>query len=259
MEDYAIANILWPERNRLLAALPEYDRRKIFPELELVPLPTGKVLYDAGDALKHAYFPVSSMVSTVYVMENGASTEVAATGRDGMVGLPLFMGGRKAQNRAVATLGGYAYRLAEDRISKDSVHSSRLQEILLRYAQALLTQMAQIAVCNRHHSLEQQLCRWLLMSLERFPSSIIPITHETISNMLGVRREGVTVAAGRLQSVGAISYKRGRIVVLDTRLLQAQACECHRTIRQEFNRLLPLPEEQAVVLHDTGITLKQYA
>ena len=202
-------------------------------------MPLGHVLYESGKTLKHVYFPTDSIVSLLYVMEDGASAEIAVVGNEGMVGVALFMGGETTPNRAVIQSAGHAYRLAGALLKREFKRSGALQDVLLRYTQALLTQMAQTAVCNRHHSVEQQLCRWLLLSLDRLSSNIVNMTQELISNMLGVRREGVTEAAGRLQSQGLIEYTRGRITVLDRPGLERACCECYAVVKQEFDRLLP--------------------
>lgn len=224
-------------KNQLLAALNEADSARLFPQLEHIDLQLGDVLYESGDELRYVYFPVDSVVSLLYVMENGASAEISVIGNDGMVGIGLFMGGNTMMGRAVVQAAGGAYRLA-GQVLKDEFHrNGRMQDLLLRYTQALLTQMAQTAVCNRHHSIEQQLCRWLLLSLDRLPSKHVNMTHQLISEMLGVRREGVTAAAHRLQSLGAINYKRGRIEVVDRAKLEALSCECYSVVRKETERL----------------------
>ena len=202
-------------------------------------MPLGHVLYESGKTLKHVYFPTDSIVSLLYVMEDGASAEIAVVGNEGMVGVALFMGGETTPNRAVIQSAGHAYRLAGALLKREFKRSGALQDVLLRYTQALLTQMAQTAVCNRHHAVEQQLCRWLLLSLDRLSSNMVNMTQELISNMLGVRREGVTEAAGRLQSQGLIEYTRGRITVLDRPGLERACCECYAVVKQEFDRLLP--------------------
>ena len=202
-------------------------------------MPLGHVLHESGKTLKHVYFPTDSIVSLLYVMEDGSSAEIAVVGNEGMVGVALFMGGETTPNRAVIQSAGHAYRLAGALLKREFKRSGALQDVLLRYTQALLTQMAQTAVCNRHHSVEQQLCRWLLLSLDRLSSNIVNMTQELISNMLGVRREGVTEAAGRLQSQGLIEYTRGRITVLDRPGLERACCECYAVVKQEFDRLLP--------------------
>ena len=228
-----------PRRNHLLAALPTAETERLVAHLELVPMPLGHVLYESGNQLLHVYFPTDSIVSLLYVMADGASAEIAVVGNEGIIGVALFMGGETMPNRAVVQSGGYAYRLHGRLLKEEFNRSGVLQHLLLRYTQALLTQMAQTAVCNRHHSVDQQLCRWLLLSLDRLPSNELTMTQELIANMLGVRREGVTEAAGKLQRAGLIHYSRGRITVLDRPRLQAQACECYGVVKREFDRLLP--------------------
>ena len=228
-----------PEQNHLLQVLPEDVRNRVFPQLELVNLPLGHVLYESGIALHHVYFPANSIVSLLYVMKDGASAEIAVVGNEGVVGVALFMGGETTPNRAVVQSAGAAYRLKEQVLKLEFGQSGALQHLFLRYTQSLLTQMAQTAVCNRHHSVEQQLCRWLLMSLDRLPSNKLIMTQELISNMLGVRREGVTEAAGKLQALGVIQYSRGLITVLDLPKLEKICCECYRVVKLETDRLLP--------------------
>jgi CRP-like cAMP-binding protein len=232
-------NSALPEQNHLLRQLPEGVRRNIFPQLELASLPLGHVVYEADMTLQHVYFPTDSIVSLLYVMEDGASAEIAVVGNEGVVGVALFMGGETTPNRAVVQSGGSSYRLKGQVLKQEFGRSGALQHLFLRYTQALLTQMAQTAVCNRHHSVDQQLCRWLLMSLDRLPSSTLIMTQELISNMLGVRREGVTEAAGKLQAQGLIQYSRGTITVLDRHGLEAACCECYKVVKVEFDRLLP--------------------
>jgi CRP-like cAMP-binding protein len=228
-----------PRQNHLLAALPESERERLFPHLELVPLPLGEALYESGGRLDHVFFPTTAIVSLLYVMEDGASAEIAVVGNEGMVGIALFMGGETMPNRAVVQSAGHAYRLKGQLLKQEFNGSGALQHLLLRYTLALLTQMAQTAVCNRHHSVDQQLCRWLLLSLDRLPSNQLRMTQELIANMLGVRREGVTEAAGKLQRAGLIDYSRGHITVLDRPGLEARVCECYEVVRKEFRRLLP--------------------
>ncbi len=228
-----------PHQNRLLAALAADDGARIFPGLELVPMPLGQVLYESGGELRHVYFPTTAIVSLIYVMIDGASAEIAVVGNDGMIGVALFMGGETMPNRAVVQSAGHAYRLRGDLLKEEFNRSGQLQHLLLRYTQALVTQMAQTAVCNRHHSLDQQLCRWLLLSLDRLHSNKLVMTQELIVNMLGVRREGVTATAGRLHRDGLIEYSRGRITVIDRAGLEARACECYAVVRKECDRLLP--------------------
>ncbi len=228
-----------PRQNHLLAALPVIESERLYPHLELVPLPLGEVLYESGDQLQHVYFPTASIVSLLYVMADGASAEIAVVGNEGIIGIALFMGGETMPNRAVVQSAGYAYRLKGQLLKEEFNRAGELQHLLLRYTQALLTQMSQTAVCNRHHSVDQQLCRWLLLSLDRLSSNELTMTQELIANMLGVRREGVTEAAGKLQSAGLIHYSRGHITVLDRPRLEARACECYQVVKTEFDRLLP--------------------
>jgi CRP-like cAMP-binding protein len=238
-----------PRQNHLLAALPEGEYAHLSTELELVPLPLGIALYEPGVELNHVYFPTTAIVSLLYVMENGASAEIAVVGNEGIVGIALFMGGGTVPNRAVVQSAGHAYRM-KGRVLKQEFarfggrRHGALHPLLLRYTMALLTQMAQTAVCNRHHTVDQQLCRWLLLSLDRLPANELQMTQELIANMLGVRREGVTEAAGRLQSAGLIRYSRGHITVLDRPGLEARVCECYEVVRKEFQRLLPEAHEQ---------------
>ena len=228
-----------PRQNHLLAVLPESDCERLLPHLTLVTLPLGQALSESGDLLKHVYFPTTAIVSLLYVLENGASAEIAVVGNEGMVGIALFMGGESMPNRAVVQSAGLAYQLPSPLLKTEFNRASAFQHLLLRYTQALLTQMAQTAVCNRHHSIDQQLCRWLLLSLDRLPSNELNMTQELIANMLGVRREGVTEAARKLQNAGLIDYRRGHITVLDRPGLEARVCECYEVVRQEFSRLLP--------------------
>lgn len=228
-----------PRQNRLLAVLKNSDFMRIAPLLERVPMPLGHVVYESGGALEWVYFPTDAIVSLLYVMEDGASAEIAVVGKEGVVGIAIFMGGQTMPNRAVVQSGGYAYRLAGTLLLQEFNRSGAMQHLLLRYTLALLTQMAQTAVCNRHHSVDQQLCRWLLLSLDRLPTNVLCMTQELIANMLGVRREGVTEAAGKLQKAGLITYHRGRITVQDRPGLEARVCECYGVVRAEFMRLLP--------------------
>ena len=228
-----------PRQNLLLAALPAANYERLLPQLELVPLPLGWVVYEAGRKQGYVYFPTTSIISLLYVMESGASAEIAVTGNDGLVGIALFMGGETTPSRAVVQSAGYAYRLKAAALKKEFDHGGPLQHLLLRYTQALITQMAQTAVCNRHHAVEQQLCRWLLLSLDRLPSNKLAMTQELIANMLGVRREGVTEAAGRLQEAKLIRYSRGHITILDRPGLETLVCECYAVVRKETDRLLP--------------------
>ena len=228
-----------PTRNSLLAALSAPEQERLFPQLELVPMPLGKVLYESGNRLGHVYFPTDCIVSLLYVMEDGASAEIAVVGNEGLVGVALFMGGETTPSRAVVQSAGFAYRLPGAIIKQEFNRGGAMQELMLRYTQALLTQMAQTAVCNRHHSVDQQLCRWLLLSLDRLQSNELTMTQELIANMLGVRREGVTEAAGNLQDAGLIRYSRGRIKVLDRAKLEQRVCECYAVVKKESSRLLP--------------------
>jgi CRP-like cAMP-binding protein len=228
-----------PAQNHLLAALNAPEQERLFPQLELVPMPLGMVVHESGSHLGHVYFPTTSIVSLLYVMEDGASAEIAVVGNEGLVGVALFMGGETTPSRAVVQSAGFAYRLAGARLKDEFGRNGSMQHLMLRYTQALLTQMAQTAVCNRHHSVDQQLCRWLLLSLDRLPSNELTMTQELIANMLGVRREGVTQAAGHLQAAGLIKYRRGRITVIDRPGLEQRVCECYAVVKKEFDRLLP--------------------
>ena len=228
-----------PERNQILAALPPAERERLYPHLKRVEMPFGMVLYESGVVLRHIYFPVDSIVSLLYVLNNGASAEIAVVGNEGAVGVSLFMGGETTPSRAVVQSAGSAYRLSRARLKEEFNRHGQLLHVLLRYTQSLITQMAQTAVCNRHHALDQQLCRWLLLSLDRLDSNELRVTQELIASMIGVRREGVTEAAGKLQRAGAINYKRGSIEVLDRRKLESMACECYEVVQCEFARLLP--------------------
>lgn len=233
------ATTFLPRQNQLLADLPREDRERWLPALEPVDLPLGKVLYESGCPLSHAYFPTTAIVSLLYVMEGGASAEIAVVGNEGVVGVALFMGGQTTPSRAVVQSGGQGFRLSARLVRHEFEQSVPVKHLLLRYTQALITQMAQTAVCNRHHSVDQQLCRWLLMSLDRLQGSELVMTQELIANMLGVRREGVTEAAGKLQRAGVIQYHRGHITVLDRPALEQRVCECYAVVRREYLRLLP--------------------
>jgi CRP-like cAMP-binding protein len=228
-----------PRQNHLLGALPPEEWDRLRPRMELRPMPLGHVLYESGDTMRHVYFPTTSIVSLLYVMEDGASAEIAIVGNEGIVGISLFMGGETTPSRAIVQSGGQAYRVPGQYLKEEFFRAGPFQRLLLRYTQALITQMAQTAVCNRHHSVDQQLCRWLLMSLDRLPSNELKMTQELIANMLGVRREGVTESAGKLQKLGLIEYSRGTIVVVDRPALEVHACECYEVVRKEFARLLP--------------------
>jgi len=225
--------------NQLLAALSDAECERLRPHLETVDMPLGEVVYESGRTLDYVYFPVDSIVSLLYVLENGASAEIAVVGKDGVVGISIFMGGESTPSRAVVQSAGRALRLPARVMKQEFTRGGSMQHLMLRYTQALITQMAQTAVCNRHHSLEQQLCRWLLLSIDRLPSSEITMTQELIANMLGVRREGVTEAAGKLQKAGVISYRRGHIKVLDRKQLEHMSCECYEVVRRETSRLFP--------------------
>jgi CRP-like cAMP-binding protein len=225
-------------QNHLLAALPDAARERLNLELKLVPMALGQVLYEPGSQLQQVYFPTTAIVSIVYVMEDGRSAEIALVGNEGILGIALFMGGGTVPNRAIVQSAGHAFQLNGELLQREFGRSGEMQHLLLRYTMALLTQMAQTAVCNRHHSVDQQLCRWLLLSLDRLPSNRLSMTHELIANMLGVRRMGVTEAAGKLQAAGLIKYSRGRITVLDRLRLEARVCECYRVVKTEYDRLL---------------------
>lgn len=231
--------VMDPRSNHLLAALPDDEWERWFPHLEAIEMPLGKVLYESGIRLSHVYFPVTSIVSLLYVMENGASAEIAVVGKEGLVGVSLFMGGESTTSRAVVQSAGMGYRLKSQLLMLEFNRAGPVLHLLLRYTQALITQMAQTSVCNRHHSLDQQLCRWLLLSLDRLPTNELVMTQELIASMLGVRREGVTEAAGRLQQCGLISYRRGHIAVLDRAGLEQRTCECYAVVKAEYDRLLP--------------------
>jgi CRP-like cAMP-binding protein len=231
-----------PAANRLLAAVPPEDFTRLQPHLELVALPLGHAVYESGGTQGYVYFPTDAIVSLLYVMEDGSSAEIAVVGNDGVVGISLFMGGETTPSRAVVQSMGQAYRLRASLLKAEFERGGVSQHILLRYTQALITQMAQTAMCNRHHSVDQQLCRWLLLSLDRLPSNVLTMTQELIANMLGVRREGVTEAAGKLQEAGIIQYSRGRITLLDRPKLEARVCECYKVVKRETERLFPAGE-----------------
>ena len=228
-----------PRQNHLLAALPAEEYARLFPHLELVPMLLGDAVCEPGVQMHHVYFPTTAIVSLLYVMEDGASAEIAVVGNEGIVGVSLFMGGETTTSRAVVQSAGHAYRLTGQLLKDAFFLAGPMQRLLLRYTQALLTQMSQTAVCNRHHSVDQQLCRWLLLSLDRLHSNELTMTQELIANMLGVRREGVTEAAGQLQRAGLIRYSRGKITVVDRPGLEARVCECYQVVKKEFDRLLP--------------------
>jgi CRP-like cAMP-binding protein len=230
-----------PQQNRLLAALSPAEHDRLTPHLELISLALGTVLYEAGDRLRHVYFPTDSIVSLLYVLEDGASAEISVVGNDGLIGIALFMGGETTPSRAIVQSAGCAYRLLGQRMKDEFHRNGEMQLLMLRYTQALLTQMGQTAVCNRHHSVDQQLCRWLLLSLDRLSCNELTMTQELIANMLGVRREGVTEAAGKLQKLGVIEYSRGKITVRDRPKLEQLSCECYAVVKKEMDRLLPDP------------------
>ena len=227
-----------PRKNQLLAALPDEEWQRWLPQLEFLEMPLGQVVYESGSTLSHVYFPTTAIVSLLYVMENGASAEIAVVGKEGVVGISLFMGGESTPSRGVVQSAGQGFRL-KSHVIKEEFKRAPVLHLLLRYTQALITQMAQTAVCNRHHSLDQQLCRWLLLSLDRLEGNQLVMTQELIANMLGVRREGVTEGALNLQKSGLISYSRGRITVLDRTGLEKRTCECYAVVKNEYDRLLP--------------------
>jgi len=230
--------MVFPQQNHILDALPSAERERIYPHLKLVTLPLGAVVYEAGDTLRHIYFPTDSIVSLLYVLENGSSAEICVVGNDGVIGVSLFMGGETTTSRAIVQSAGSAYRLSGRRLKQEFERQGETMHILLRYTQALITQMAQTAVCNRHHTVDQQLARWLLLSLDRLPDNKLTMTQELIADMLGVRREGVTDAA-KLQKLGVITYSRGIIRVLDRPRLEHLSCECYGVVKKETDRLLP--------------------
>jgi CRP-like cAMP-binding protein len=227
-----------PHLNHLLDALLKVDYDRLFPHLELVEMPLGEVLCESGDQLQHVYFPTTSIVSLLYVMEDGASAEIAVVGNEGILGVPVLLGGESTPGRAVVQSAGHGYCMKSQILKNEFNQAGPLQRLLLRYTQALITQMAQTAVCNRHHTVEQQLCRWLLLSIDRLSGDELNMTQELIANMLGVRREGVTEAAGALQHLGLIHYSRGHIKVIDRKGLEAKSCECYQVVKDEFDRLL---------------------
>lgn len=238
-----------PTRNHLLNALPQEDYERIEPHLESVTLKLGEVLYESGDQMRHAYFPTTAIVSLLYVLENGSSAEIAVVGNEGILGIALFMGGHTTPSRAVVQSKGNAYRLKANLLLDEFNRGGASHNLLLRYTQALITQMTQTAVCYRHHTVEQQLCRWLLLSLDRLHGNALDMTQELIANMLGVRREGVTEAAGRLQRDGLIQYSRGHIEILDRERLEGRVCECYQVVKTEFDRLLPVGDQRAKSKH----------
>ena len=227
-----------PNQNHLLAALPIVEFERIAPHLQLVTMPLGDVLCESGGTLKYAYFPTTAIVSLQYIVESGASSEIAGVGNEGILGVSLFMGGMTTTSRAIIQTGGHGYCLPAHLLMEEFNHSSVMMRLMLCYTQALITQIAQTAVCNRHHSVEQQLCRWLLLTLDRLPTNELTMTQELIASMIGVRREGITEAAGHLQQAGIIRYRRGHITVLDRMGLTNNACECYKVVKHEVNRLL---------------------
>jgi CRP-like cAMP-binding protein len=239
------AGLSGPRQNRLLAALPEDVYERLRPHLKRVEFKLGQVLYESGERLRYVYFPANSIISLLYVMEDGASAEIAVVGNEGLLGVSLFMGSESTPSRAVVQIAGYAFRLNAQRLNGEFARFGPFLHLMLRYTQALITQMAQTAVCNRHHSVDKQLCRWLLLSLDRLQSNRLLMTQVLIANMLGVRREAVNEAAGRLQRAELIHYKRGRITVLDRQRLEARSCECYQVVKTEYDRLLPyLPRSE---------------
>lgn len=227
-----------PSQNHLLSALLNAEFDRLSPHLELVPMRLGDVLYESGEKMQYVYFPTTSIISLHYLLEGGGSSEIAGVGNEGLLGIALFMGGNTTPSRAVVQTGGYAYRLKAQILMDEFNRGGPMLHLLLRYTQALITQMSQTAVCNRHHSVEQQLCRWLLLTLDRMSTNELTITQELIANTLGVRREGITEAAGKLQQAGYISYRRGHITVLDRTGLESKVCECYEVVKKEFARLL---------------------
>jgi CRP-like cAMP-binding protein len=241
-----MANSATPQQNHLLAALSPEVLGRMSKYLQVVTLPLGAVVYESGDAMSHVYFPTDSIVSLLYVMENGASAEISVVGNEGLVGVSLYLGGESTPSRAVVQSAGSAFRLPRPRLKEEFNRHGELLTLMLRYTQCLLTQMAQTAVCNRHHSVDQQLCRWLLLSLDRLPGNNLTMTQELIANMLGVRREGVTEAAGKLQKQGVIRYMRGKITVLDRPRLESLSCECYAVVKEETDRLMPYSSPAAL-------------
>ncbi len=227
-----------PKQNHLLASLPPAEYERIAPRLELIAMPLGEVIYESGSTLRHAYFPTTAIVSLQYLMENGASSEIAGVGNEGVLGISLFLGGNSTLTRAIVQTAGHGYQLQAQWLMEEFNRAGPMMRLMLRYTQALMTQMSQTAVCNRQHSLEQQLCRWLLLTLDRLPSNELTMTQELIAGMLGVRREGITEAAGHLQQAGFIRYRRGHITVLDRAGLETRTCECYAVVKKEFGRLL---------------------
>lgn len=233
-----------PNHNHLLAALNDDSKSRIYPNLELITMSLGMVIYESGDKLSHVYFPTDCIVSLIYEMEDGATAEIAVVGNEGMLGVAVMTGGESTPSRAVVQSAGYAYRITGKMIMNEFNRHGEMLVLMLRYTQALITQMAQTAVCNRHHSVDQQLCRWLLLSLDRLSKNQLVMTQDLIANMLGVRRASVSDAAGKLQSLGVIKYKQGRITVLDRPKLEGLCCECYRVVKNETDRLMPYAREE---------------
>ena len=240
-----------PSQNHLLAALPTAEFDPLAPHLELVAMPLGEMLYESGEQLQHAYFPTTAVVSLHYVTESGASAETAGVGNEGVVGISLFMGGDTTPSSAVVQIAGHGFRLERRLVKKEFDRAGTMQRLLLRYTQALMTQMTQTAACNRHHSIEQRLCRWLLLTLDRAPLRELIVTHELVANLLGVRREGITEAAGKLQQAGLIRYRRGHIAVLERSGLETHACECYAVVKNELRRLLSDARHRQVTSTDS--------
>lgn len=242
-----------PDNNHLLAVLSDEVKDRIYPHLELLDMPLGKSLYESGDTMRHAFFPADCIVSLLYVMESGASGEISVVGNEGVVGIALFMGGESTPSRAIVQSAGKGYQLAGQRLKDEFNRNGEMHQLMLRYTQSLMTQMAQTAVCNRHHSIDQQLCRWLLLSLDRLSDNNLTMTQELIANMLGVRREGGTEAAGKLQRQGVIEYHRGHVTVLDRPRLEKICCECYEVVRKETDRLLHyIPSSKSPKASRTG-------
>jgi CRP-like cAMP-binding protein len=239
LEVAQMASQINPRQNHILAALPEADYARLLPELELIAMPLGWAAYESGSHMAYVYFPTTCIVSLLYVLASGASAEIAVAGNEGVVGISVFMGGESTPSRAVVQSAGSGYRLKSSVLKTEFARGGELQHLALRYTQALITQMTQTAVCNRHHTLEQQLCRWLLLSLDRLQGTELRMTQDLIANMLGVRRPGVTEAAGKLQAEGLIHYGRGRIEILDRPKLETRVCECYAVVKKEYDRLLP--------------------
>lgn len=236
-----------PGQNHLLAALSPEVQARLFPHLELAELPLRALMYEAGSRMRHVYFPTDSIISMQYLMENGASTAISVVGNEGLLGITLYMGGERTPSRSLVQSAGYAYRLPRVRVREEFNRHGELLLLMLRYTQALITQVAQTAVCNRHHTIDQQLCRWLLLSMDRLSHNRLTMTQEFVSNMLGVRRSGVTVAASKLSQLGVISYARGLIEVLDRPRLESLSCECYRVVKKETDLLLHyLPQRQTI-------------